>query len=74
MKSAVWTEEADLRVVEEPRPEPGPGEVVLAMRSVGICGSDLHRYHQTDPRPQRPPGARDRRRRRRLRRRRGSRP
>ena len=56
MKSAVWTEEADLRVVEEPRPEPGPGEVVLAMRSVGICGSDLHRYHQTDPAPSGRPG------------------
>jgi L-iditol 2-dehydrogenase len=25
-------------------PTPGPGEVVVAMRSAGICGSDLHGY------------------------------
>jgi threonine dehydrogenase-like Zn-dependent dehydrogenase len=39
MKSAVWTADADLGVREEERPTPGPGEVVLAMRSVRICGS-----------------------------------
>ena len=27
------------------RPEPGPGEVVVAVRNCGICGSDLHWYH-----------------------------
>jgi threonine dehydrogenase-like Zn-dependent dehydrogenase len=27
-----------------PDPEPGPGEVVLAIRASGLCGSDLHRY------------------------------
>ena len=32
-----------LEVVELPQPaDPGPGEVLLKVRSVGICGSDLH--------------------------------
>jgi L-iditol 2-dehydrogenase len=32
---------------EVPVPEPGPGEVLLRTRGVGICGSDLHQYHNT---------------------------
>src|SRR5262245_60054583 len=33
-------------VVEEiPRPTPGPEDVVVAVRSCGICGSDLHWWH-----------------------------
>jgi 2-desacetyl-2-hydroxyethyl bacteriochlorophyllide A dehydrogenase len=33
-------------VVEEvERPEPGPGEVVVAVDACGVCGSDLHWYH-----------------------------
>lgn len=32
----------DLRIVEEPDPVPGPGESLLAVDAVGICGSDLH--------------------------------
>ena len=31
------------RVVEGPR-DPGPGEVLVKLRAVGICGSDLHWY------------------------------
>src|SRR5262245_55571188 len=27
------------------RPEPGPGDVVVAVGACGICGSDLHWYH-----------------------------
>ncbi|MCC6177102.1 MAG: NAD(P)-dependent alcohol dehydrogenase [Chloroflexi bacterium] len=36
----------DLRVEERPIPGPGPGEVLVAMRSVGICGSDVHYWEQ----------------------------
>src|SRR5262250_255578 len=33
-------------VVEEvERPTPGPGDVVVQVRNCGICGSDLHWYH-----------------------------
>ncbi|MFD5259047.1 zinc-binding dehydrogenase [Streptomyces bobili] len=31
-----------LRLVTVPTPEPGPGEALVAVRSVGLCGSDLH--------------------------------
>lgn len=30
-------------------PEPGPGEVVIAVKSVGICGSDIHAYYGQHP-------------------------
>ena len=32
----------DLRIHEEARPQSGPGEIVLHVKAVGICGSDLH--------------------------------
>ena len=31
-------------VIDYPDEEPGPGYVLLKMRSSGMCGSDLHRY------------------------------
>ncbi len=32
----------ELRLHEEPDPEPGPGEVVVRVGGVGLCGSDRH--------------------------------
>jgi L-iditol 2-dehydrogenase len=32
----------DLRLHEEERPRPGPGETLVRVRAVGLCGSDLH--------------------------------
>jgi len=29
------------------RPEPGPGDVILAVEAVGVCGSDLHQWTGT---------------------------
>ncbi|OLF18470.1 alcohol dehydrogenase catalytic domain-containing protein [Actinophytocola xanthii] len=41
---AAWIEatHAPLRVGERPRPEPGPGQVVVAVRAAGVCHTDLH--------------------------------
>ncbi|HVT87401.1 MAG TPA: alcohol dehydrogenase catalytic domain-containing protein [Tepidisphaeraceae bacterium] len=37
---------SDLRLEERPHPgKPGPGQVLLRNKAVGICGSDLHTYH-----------------------------
>lgn len=36
-------------VREVDRPEAGPGEVLLAMRAAGLCGSDLHMHYQPSP-------------------------
>jgi len=34
----------DLRVEEIPRPEPQAGDLLIRVRAVGICGSDVHYY------------------------------
>ena len=35
----------ELREME--RPEIGENEVLLRVRGVGVCGSDVHQYHNT---------------------------
>src|SRR3712207_9125467 len=42
--AAVLHGPGDLRIEEVPVPSPGPGEVLVEIRSVGICGSDVHYY------------------------------
>jgi len=32
----------DLRLHDEPLPAPGPGDLLVRVTAVGICGSDLH--------------------------------
>jgi L-iditol 2-dehydrogenase len=34
----------DMRVEEVPDPVPSEGEVLLAVKAVGVCGSDMHHY------------------------------
>src|SRR4051794_3524113 len=34
----------DIRLAEEPDPLPGPGESLVEVIAVGLCGSDLHWY------------------------------
>jgi len=46
MRAVVIHGASDLRVDERPRPDPGPGEVEIRISVGGICGSDLHYYHQ----------------------------
>ena len=41
MKAAVLSHGA-LRVMDVPRPEPGPGQVLLKVRACGVCRTDLH--------------------------------
>ena len=36
----------DLRLHDEPVPTPGPGEVLVRVTVVGICGSDVHWYQE----------------------------
>src|SRR6266852_4825375 len=45
MRAAFCRGIGKLVVEEVPRPTPGPGEVVVRVRDCGICGSDLHWYH-----------------------------
>jgi threonine dehydrogenase-like Zn-dependent dehydrogenase len=45
MRAAFCRGVGKLVVEEVPRPAPGPGEVLVRVRNCGICGSDLHWYH-----------------------------
>ena len=44
MMCAVLHGVRDLRIEQRPVPEPGPGEVLVAVARVGVCGSDVHYY------------------------------
>jgi threonine dehydrogenase-like Zn-dependent dehydrogenase len=44
MKGIVFLGNRKLELQEFPDPTPGPGEVVLAIKASGMCGSDLHPY------------------------------
>src|SRR5215212_6680823 len=45
--------EGNVGLREVPAPQPGPGQVLLEVRAAGICGTDLHIYH--DEYPTQPP-------------------
>ena len=36
----------DVRLTTEAEPVPGPGEALLRVTSVGLCGSDLHWFSE----------------------------
>ncbi|MFC7165052.1 NAD(P)-dependent alcohol dehydrogenase [Halospeciosus flavus] len=44
MQTAVLTDVEEFEVRERARPEPAAEEVLVAIRDVGICGSDVHYY------------------------------
>ncbi|MEJ2359539.1 MAG: alcohol dehydrogenase catalytic domain-containing protein, partial [Deinococcales bacterium] len=41
--------EGNVELTEVSVPEPAPDEVLVAVKHVGICGSDLHIFHDTHP-------------------------
>src|SRR5260370_5351607 len=43
-----------LRAAETPRPEPGPGELLLAVQACGVCRTDLHILDGDRPDAKRP--------------------
>ena len=44
MRAAVLNRPGEVEVVERPTPTPGPHEVLVRVRAVGVCGSDTHYY------------------------------
>jgi len=44
MRAAVLHKALDMRIEEVDIPEIGPNDVLVGIRSVGICGSDVHYY------------------------------
>ena len=50
MKALVYTQPSEMTYRDEPEPTLAPGEVLICVDAVGICGSDMHAYHGRDPR------------------------
>ena len=44
MRSAMMTGIGRIEMIERPVPQPGPSEVLVRLRAIGICGSDVHYY------------------------------
>ncbi|MDX2151764.1 MAG: galactitol-1-phosphate 5-dehydrogenase [Bryobacteraceae bacterium] len=44
MQALLLEEYKRLVLTEMPRPEPGPGEVLVRVKACGICGSDVHGF------------------------------
>ena len=51
MKAVLVRSLDDVAVVEMERPIPGPGEIVVAMKAVGICGSDTTPWYVASKAP-----------------------
>ena len=49
MRGVVFTGNSTLATHQFPDPHAGPGEAVLAVRASGLCGTDLHAYHNPEP-------------------------
>ncbi|MCK8827414.1 alcohol dehydrogenase catalytic domain-containing protein [Natroniella acetigena] len=49
MKAARIFGEKEIKVVEIPRPEVGPEEVLIRVKAVGLCGTDVELYEGTMP-------------------------
>lgn len=49
MLEAVMVQPGKILIREVPRPVAGKGEVLLAVKRIGICGSDVHVWHGKHP-------------------------
>jgi L-iditol 2-dehydrogenase len=49
MKQAVLSEPQKVVFRDVPKPEPGPGQVLIQVKRIGICGSDIHAYYGKHP-------------------------
>jgi 2-desacetyl-2-hydroxyethyl bacteriochlorophyllide A dehydrogenase len=49
MRAILCERPGTLRLVERPRPEPRAGEVVVRIRRMGVCGTDLHIFQGKHP-------------------------
>jgi threonine dehydrogenase-like Zn-dependent dehydrogenase len=56
MKGVYFAGDREIELRDFPDPEPGPREVIVAMKASGMCGSDLHGYRAPrSERAKRPP-------------------
>ncbi len=51
MKAAVYYNNRDIRIEDVPRPEIGPGELLVKILASGICGSDVMEWYRIKKAP-----------------------
>jgi L-iditol 2-dehydrogenase len=51
MKTAVYYSNSDVRIEERPKPEIGPGEILVKARTSGVCGSDVLEWYRIKKAP-----------------------
>ena len=49
MTQQLMTEPKHITFREVEKPKPGPDQVLVKIKKIGICGSDIHVYHGTHP-------------------------
>lgn len=49
MQQAIMTAPGKIEFREVDRPKPGPDEVLIEVKRIGVCGSDIHVYHGLHP-------------------------
>ncbi len=49
MKQAVMTAPGQIEIRQIEPPQPLPGEVLIEIKRIGVCGSDIHVYHGVHP-------------------------
>ncbi|MBN2499246.1 MAG: alcohol dehydrogenase catalytic domain-containing protein [Anaerolineales bacterium] len=49
MKQAVMVSPGKIEFREIDKPTPGPGEILMATKRIGVCGSDIHVFHGKHP-------------------------
>ena len=49
MLQATMTSPGKIEINEIPRPRPAAGEVLIEVKRIGVCGSDIHVYHGLHP-------------------------
>lgn len=49
MKRATMTAPGQIEISETAAPSPGPGQALLRIQRIGVCGSDIHVFHGKHP-------------------------
>jgi len=49
MRQAIMIQPGQIQFRDVPKPTPKPGEVLISIRRIGVCGSDIHVYHGLHP-------------------------
>ena len=49
MRAVICNRPGELALIERPRPKPNAGEVLVRIRRVGICGTDMHIFAGAHP-------------------------